>query len=304
MQTIHTTTLLGDLAFGEGPRWREGLLWFSDMHSQKVLTVDLAGRRSEVCSVENDPSGLGWLPDGRLLVVSMRNRQLLRQEPDGQLAVHADLSAWASFHCNDMVVNRQGQAYVGHFGWDLHGGGTPCLAQLLRVDPDGTIQLAADGLDFPNGSVITPDGRTLIVAETMGRRLTAFDIESDGRLTHRRVWAEFEALLPDGIALDADGGSGSPPQSAMAVFELSRGGKSRIAWRSSVRPMRACSEGRNESISSSALPGTVCRTTASAKEMAKSKWSKSIVRGVVCPNARLALSARSFSLHEVLNEPL
>ena len=225
MQTIHTTTLLDGLAFGEGPRWREGLLWFSDMHSQKVLTVDLAGQRREICAVENDPSGLGWLPDGRLLVVSMRNRQLLRQERDGQLAVHADLSAWASFHCNDMVVNPQGQAYVGHFGWDLHGGGTRCLAQLLRVDPDGSTRVAADELDFPNGSVITPDGRTLIVAETMGRRLTAFDIERDGALTRRRVWAEFEALLPDGIALDADGAVWVASPVSQGCFRVLEGGE-------------------------------------------------------------------------------
>ncbi len=225
MQTIHATPLLDGLAFGEGPRWREGLLWFSDMHSHKVLTVDLHGRQEEICEVENDPSGLGWLPDGRLLVVSMRNRQLLRRETDGQLTLHADLGSWASFHCNDMVVDGHGQAYVGHFGWDLHGGGKRRLAQLLRVDPDGSTQVAAPDLDFPNGSVITADGQTLIVAETMGRRLTAFDIEPDGELTHRRVWAQFEDLLPDGIALDAEGAVWVASPVSHGCFRVLEGGE-------------------------------------------------------------------------------
>jgi sugar lactone lactonase YvrE len=197
------------LAFGEGPRWHDGRLWLSDMHAHQVLAVAVdgpgSGQVEVVCEVPAWPSGLGWLPDGRLLVVSMTDRTLLRQERDGRLVTHADLSSVATFHCNDMVVDRDGRAYVGNFGFDLHGGADPRPAALALVDADGTVRAAADDLGFPNGTVITPDGSTLIVAESGGRRLTAFAVGGDGTLSDRRVWADLGGGVPDGICLDAEG---------------------------------------------------------------------------------------------------
>ncbi len=197
--------LLDGLAFAEGPRWRDDRLFFSDMHAHQVMSVDLDGKTEVIAEVPQRPSGLGWLPDGRLLIVSMVDRMLLRQEQDGTLAVHADLHALASFHCNDMVVDARGGAYVGNFGFDLDAQETPRNAELIRVDPDGSARIAAPEMAFPNGSVITPDGRTLIVGESFGGRLTAFDIAADGSLSKRRVWAQLEGAVPDGICLDAEG---------------------------------------------------------------------------------------------------
>jgi len=225
MKTRKTEILIEDVAFGEGPRWHEGRLFFSDMHSQRVLAVDLEGRTEEICRVEADPSGLGWLPDGRMLVVSMRDRRLLCLEADGSLREVADLSALATFHCNDMVVDRLGRAYVGNFGWDLHGGGTPTKAALILVPPDGAPRVAADDLEFPNGAVITDDGRTLVVAETMGRRLTAFDVAEDGSLSGRRAFAQLDRVLPDGIALDADGAIWVASPVSHGCFRVLEGGE-------------------------------------------------------------------------------
>ncbi|MEP7048366.1 MAG: SMP-30/gluconolactonase/LRE family protein [Ilumatobacteraceae bacterium] len=211
---IEPRLLAGGLHFAEAPRWHDGELWFSDFFDYAVKTVDLDGRVRVRVSVVDRPSGLGWLPDGRLLIVSMTARRLLRRDGQ-QLVMHADLSSIATFHCNDMVVDSVGRAYVGNFGFDLdtneiagtldqvlasHGGAT-----MARVDPDGSVHAVADGLMFPNGTVITPDGLTLIVAESFGRRLTAFDIADDGSLSNRRLWADLGGRTPDGICLDADG---------------------------------------------------------------------------------------------------
>src|SRR5512146_191605 len=196
--------LLDNLAFGEGPRWHDGKLYCSDMHAHTVNAVDMQGRNSVLAEVAAWPSGLGWLPDGRMLVVSMTDRKLLRQEA-GALKLHADLSALASYHCNDMVVDSRGRAYVGNFGYDIIAGAAQKPAELVMVEPDGAARVVARDLQFPNGSVITPDGKTLVVGESMGHRLTAFDIAADGALTNRRVWAELGEGVPDGIALDAEG---------------------------------------------------------------------------------------------------
>jgi sugar lactone lactonase YvrE len=192
------------LTFPEGPRWRDGKLWFSDFYSHRVLTVDLAGRVETVAQVAQQPSGLGFMPDGALLVVSMLDRRVLRFA-GGRSSVHADLSSLATGPCNDMVVDAAGRAYVGNFGFDRHRGEPPRLACIARVDPDGRASLAAGDLSFPNGTVITPDGRTLIVGETLANRLTAFDVGRDGALSGRRVFAQMEGIFPDGICLDADG---------------------------------------------------------------------------------------------------
>ena len=202
--SMRTEILLEQLRFPEGPRWHEGRLWFSDMHSQRVIAVDTDGKAETVLETQQDPSGLGWLPDGRLLVVSMQDRRLLRLDNAG-LAELADLSGIASYHCNDMVVDAQGRAYVGNFGFDLHAQATPTPADLALVHPDGRVQVAAEGLRFPNGMVITPDGRTLVVGESFGGCLTAFDVAEDGSLSRRRGWARLEAAIPDGICLDAEG---------------------------------------------------------------------------------------------------
>ena len=197
--------LLDGLIFLEGPRWYDGKLWFSDMFAGQVRTVDLSGNTEVVAEVAERPSGLGFLPDGRLLIVSMQNRQLLRLDRTGLTSV-ADLSDLAVGSPNDMVVDTHGRAYIGHFGYDLFGGEEPRPASLLLVTPDGQIREVADGLEFPNGTVISPDGKTLIVAETFGRRLTAFSIADDGGLSERRVFAQFDEETPDGICLDARGG--------------------------------------------------------------------------------------------------
>lgn len=198
-------TLLDGLCFPEGPRWHDGALWFSDMHDHRVLRLDAGGRAETVVEVPQQPSGLGWRPDGHLLVVSMLDRRLLRLEPTGLVEV-ADLSALATCHCNDMVVDAAGRAYVGNFGFDLH---QPDFAfghaEIILVEPDGTARVVARELSFPNGTVITPDGGTLIVGESFATRLTAYDIAPDGGLANRREWAKLDGCTPDGICLDAEG---------------------------------------------------------------------------------------------------
>lgn len=214
------SVLVSGYTFFESPRWHDERLWLSDFYTHQVIRVDLQGRVEKIAEVPGQPSGMGWLPDGRLLVVSMRDRKVLRQETDGRLVTHADLSTIAGGHTNDMVVDAQGRGYVGNFGFDLMGGGAPQTSTLARVDPDGSVHAVAHDLYFPNGSMITPDGKTLIVAETMGNRLSAFDLQPDGALGPRRDWATFGTTpamtdigtvlgqlkaAPDGATLDAEG---------------------------------------------------------------------------------------------------
>jgi sugar lactone lactonase YvrE len=222
MRTLKT--LIDGLAFPEGPRWHEGKFFFSDMHAHHVLAVDMAGKREVVCEVPARPSGLGWTPDGRMLVVSMSDRKLMRLDRDGLKAV-ADLSKLAPFDCNDMVVDSQGRAYVGNFGFDLHANETPRATTLVMVATDGNARIAAEELMFPNGVVITPDGKTLVVGETFGRRLTAFDIGADGSLTNRRVWADLGKSLPDGICLDAENAIWVACPTASEVIRVKQGGE-------------------------------------------------------------------------------
>lgn len=214
------TTLLEGRSFLEAPRWHDDRLWLSDFYTHEVLSLREDGSDLRVeATVPQQPSGLGWLPDGRLLVVSQLDRRVLRREGDGSLAVHADLASYAAGQCNDMVVDAEGRAYVGNFGFDLMSGGAVATTSLHRVDPDGTVAEVAGGLFFPNGAVLTPEG-VLVVAETLGNRLSAFDVAADGSLGERRTWAEFGplpmttdlggvlgslAVAPDGICLAADG---------------------------------------------------------------------------------------------------
>lgn len=216
--------LLDGLRFPEGPRWHAGRFWFSDMHARQVIAVDADGKQEIIALVDGDPSGLGWLPDGRLLVVSMRDRRLLRLDPDGLTEV-ADLSPHATFHCNDMVVDTEGRAYVGNFGFDLHAREKLTGANLILVHPDGSTEIAARELMFPNGAVITPDGRTLIVGESFAARLTAFDIALDGTLSGRREWARLEKAVPDGICLDAEGAIWVASPVSGAALRVREGGE-------------------------------------------------------------------------------
>lgn len=211
--------LIGGLAFTECPRWHDGRLYFSDQHSYRVFAVSMDGSAEVIAHVPQRPSGLGWLPGGDLLIVSMLDRRIMRLGSDRNLTLYADLADVATGDTNDMVVDRDGRAWVGNFGFDLHGGAPACTASLLCVEPDGSAHIAADGLGFPNGSVLTPDGRTLIVAETLMNRLSAFAVDA-GKLGARRTWAAFGPeptstnvdeviaqadVLPDGICLDAEG---------------------------------------------------------------------------------------------------
>jgi sugar lactone lactonase YvrE len=211
-------TLLEGGSFFESPRWHDGRWWVSDFYRHRVLTVDTDGRSEDVLEVEGQPSGLGWMPDGSLLVVSMRDHRILRWD-GSSTTVHADVAEHCGGHLNDMVVDGSGRAYVGNFGFDLMAFADPRTANLIRVDPDGTSTVEAEEMYFPNGSVITPDGTTLIVGETAGARYTAFTISGDGSLSKRRIWAQiaetpeittFEETLgklrfgPDGCALDAE----------------------------------------------------------------------------------------------------
>lgn len=217
-------TIAEGYSFTEGPRWHEGRLYFSDFYTHRVLAVDGEGRVEVIATVPGQPSGLGWLPDGRMLVVSMLDRKLLRQEGDGRLVEHADLSKIATYHCNDMVVDTQGRAYVGNFGSDIESGNKLVKANLAFVDTDGSVSVAAEDLAFPNGAVITPDGKTLIIGESFGRCLTAFDIADDGGLLNRRIWANLHPHIPDGICLDAEGAIWLADPANDCVVRVAEGG--------------------------------------------------------------------------------
>jgi sugar lactone lactonase YvrE len=234
--TKTTKVLIDNLGFPEGPRWRNGKLWFSDFRLRRVCTVDLSGQLDVVLTLDDQPSGLGWHPDGDLLVVSMIQQKLLKF--DGKsISTFADLSQLASYWCNDMVVDAKGNAYIGNFGAPLQ---TPAakLAEIILVRPNGKAEIVARDMVFPNGPVITPDGKTFIVGETYAARLSAFDIEDDGTLSNRRVWARFDDLgavsdravlrtrvLPDGICLDADGAIWiASPNERSEVIRVREGG--------------------------------------------------------------------------------
>lgn len=192
------------LAFPEGPRWHAGRFWCTDQHARAILSMDGSGPPEVVAATDDLPGGLGWLPDGRLLVVYMTERRVM-QWSRGGLVEYCDLAALASFHCNDMVVDALGRTYVGNFGYDLHGGAAQAPAELVLIDLDGRPERFADQLVFPNGSVITPEGDTLLVAETFAHRITAFGLDARGRMRSRRLWAGLGGLTPDGICLDVEG---------------------------------------------------------------------------------------------------
>ncbi|HLZ76971.1 SMP-30/gluconolactonase/LRE family protein [Phenylobacterium sp.] len=230
-----TRLLVEGLQFGEGPRWRDGRLWFSDFYAHTVYSVSPAGDLRTEVEIDDQPSGLGWMPDGTLLIVGMTKRRVLRRGLDGQVGVHADLGHIATFHCNDMVVDAAGGAYVGNFGFDLGAAiaerGVPdvlanhATAKLAYVTPDGQTRVAAEDLHFPNGSMITPDGKTLIVGETLAGVMTAFDIGPNGDLSNRRVWASTAPAIPDGACLDAAGAVWIANPNAPQCLRIAAGGE-------------------------------------------------------------------------------
>ena len=199
-------TLMSGIAFGESPRWHEGRLWFCDWSAEELIAVDLEGNSEVIAHVASFPFSIDWLPDGTLLVVSARDRALLRLEPGGSLRTHADLSGLTNRPPgNEIVVDGRGHAFVNGGGFDLMAGEEFAPGLIAVVPADGPPRQVAEDIHFPNGMAITPDDSTLIVAESYGRRLTAFDIDADGGLSNRRVWADLGDGVPDGICLDSEG---------------------------------------------------------------------------------------------------
>jgi sugar lactone lactonase YvrE len=197
--------LMTGIAFGESPRWHEDRLWFCDWGAQEVIAVDLEGTSEVIVRVPSFPFSIDWLPDGRLLIVSARERSLMHREPDGSLVTQTDLGVLSVRPWNEIVVDGLGNAYINNIGFDFPGGGEFATGILALVTPDGSVRQVADGVAFPNGMVVTPDNSTLILAESYANRLTAFDIAANGSLSNRRVWAALDGGVPDGICLDQEG---------------------------------------------------------------------------------------------------
>lgn len=192
-----------DFIFLEGPKWRDGRLWVSDVFDHKVYRLGLEGQRETVVEVPHRPSGLGFLPDGTPIVVSSKDFHLYRIA-GSRLEPYADLTPHVGGHVNDFAVDAAGRIFVGNFGYDYDGGAAPVETVIHRVDPDGTISVAADGVEFPNAMAILDHGRTLVVAETWRGKLTAFDLH-DGVLSKRRTFADLGHRQPDGLCADAEG---------------------------------------------------------------------------------------------------
>ena len=195
-------TLLTGLAYGESPRWHEDRLWFSNWGMQEIVAVDLEGHSEVILRMPSFPFSIDWLPNGRLLVTSGHDGRLQRREPDGSLVTHADLTSLSN-GWNEIVVDGRGNAYLNSAGFDLMAGEKFAPGIIALVTPDGSARQVADGIAFPNGMAVTPDNSTLIVAESYGKRLTAFDIAADGSLSNRRLWATLGDGVPDGICIDA-----------------------------------------------------------------------------------------------------
>jgi len=222
--TLRTEILLDGLKFPESPRWHDDKLWFVDIDGHKVMTIDLNGNCKTILERDGQVSGLGWLPDNRLLVVSMGDNTLLRLDPEG-VKVVADLNKFKTVLCNDMVVDKKGRAYVGNMGFDYFNDKPFAPTKLILVEPNGDARVVVDNMAFPNGTVITPDDKTLIIAETFAAKLTAFDIMDDGSLTGRRVWANLKSLAPDGICLDAERGIWLAAPGRKRVVRVLEGGQ-------------------------------------------------------------------------------
>jgi sugar lactone lactonase YvrE len=194
------------------------------MEGFKVMTIDLQGNTEIILGRTSRVSGLGWLPDNRLLVVSMDDNTLLRLDPEG-VTIVADLNEFGFVLSNDMVVDKKGRAYIGNFGFNYLIEEPFAPTKLALVEPNGAARVVAEDMSFPNGTVITPDDKTLIIAETMAAKLTAFDIMDNGSLSNRRVWAKLRSLPPDGICLDAEGGIWAAAPGRGRVVRILEGGE-------------------------------------------------------------------------------
>ena len=219
--------IFSDLRFPEGARWHEGRLWFSDMHTGQVFASRPGDRTlEEVVVVDDQPSGLGWLPDGSLLISCMLGRTVRRLDPAGHVSDFADVSALTDAPINDLVTNEAGQTFLGGFGYDLYADAPQRPGPVFRIDPDGTPTVVAEDLVFPNGMVILPGTSTLVVAETWAARLSAFDIDDDGNLVDKRVWAELPAgSTPDGVCVDAASGVWVSSISTSLFLRIEAGGR-------------------------------------------------------------------------------
>jgi sugar lactone lactonase YvrE len=239
----HVETLLDGLSVPEGPRWHDGRLWFSDLYSDRVYAVSLSGNAEVIAEVAGHPSGLGWTTGNRLLVVSVLEQRVLAMA-NGRLQPFADLSSHARGPCNDMVSDDSGRVWVGDMGFDWFAGAERRPGSIWYVGPDGACTLAADGLVFPNGMVITGDGKRLIAAETFANRLTSFDIADDGRLINRRAFAACDGAYPDGICLDAEGAIWvADPGSNRVMRVLDGGHVAQVVTVAESRNVYACALG-------------------------------------------------------------
>jgi carbohydrate kinase (thermoresistant glucokinase family) len=241
---FHCTTLADGLMFPEAPRWHDNALWFTDQHAQSVMKMHSDGSLVEVIQTPDLPGGLGWLPDGSTLVVLMTGRRVCRIA-NGRLEDYADLSELASFHCNDMLVDARGNAWVGNFGYDLHAGEAVKSAEIILIPYNGQPRIVARNLIFPNGMAITADGSTLLVAETFAARITAFNIADDGGLSQPRIWADLNGACPDGLCLNPDGTVWVAAPNISQLLQLREGGEiiSRVFTRG--RPYACMAGGDN-----------------------------------------------------------
>jgi sugar lactone lactonase YvrE len=256
--------LVDGFVFGEGPRWHDRRLWFSDMHGEAVYATGLSGQLEKVVGLPGrQPSGLGFLPDGSLLIVSMLEPEILRW--DGHdLSVHSDLRGLVGDRCNDMVVDAHGSAYIGSFPPPSKPEGV-----IVHVKPDGSARIAAEDVSFPNGSVVADGGSALIVAESMGRRVTRFRIASDGSLTDRTMFADCSPDAPDGICLDVEGAIWAAFPLAQEFRRIAPGGEVLNRISLDDRLAIACTLGGPELrslllLTSRALPGDAIRGTRDA----------------------------------------
>ena len=226
--TYSTYVVVSGLVFPESPRWHQGRFWFTDQFTGRIMTLTLDGVLDTLATLPDHAGGLGWLPDGTTLVVGMTERRLhrLKKGSDPVAAEpHANLTGLAGFHCNDLLVDPQGGAYVGNFGYDILGGAPTVSTKLIRIDPDGRARAVGGPLVFPNGMALTPDGATLIVAETFGRRLSSFHTSPDGDLSEHRTWATLGAATPDGICLDAEGALWVASPTTRELLRVREGGE-------------------------------------------------------------------------------
>jgi sugar lactone lactonase YvrE len=226
--------LMEGIGLGESPRWHDGRLWFSDWVAHQVIALDPDGRSEVMANVDAFPFSIDWLPDGPMLITA--GRELLRMEPDRSLVTHADLSDLSSYGWNEIVVDPRGNAYVNGPGFDMMAGAefAPGVVAVLR--PDGSADVVAEEVAFPNGMAVTPDGSTLIVADSYSRELTGFDIGDDGSLSNRRTWADLGEGTPDGICLDAEGAAWYADVPNRSCVRVAQGG----AVLQSVEVNRGC----------------------------------------------------------------